>query len=256
MAGRKEEKERLRREREAAEKQSSSSERKRLLAGYALAGLISVAVLAGIVFAVLSGGDGTEEDANREGFGTAGVVFDGAEFDQRAGTEPSELATADLDTAATEGGCALQRDLKSDGNSHSSNEDKEGDWSTNPPASGDHYGVPNEITSGAEAAGPYANTPPMGRVVHSLEHGRVAIQYSPDLPEEQQLVLKGIFDERPLGVLLFPNPELDDPIAVTAWTQLMTCEGVTDKASVDAIRNFRDEFLGRGPEAIPFEIPQ
>lgn len=255
MASRKEEKERLRREREAAEKQSSAAERKRLIFGYAVAGAISLVVVVGIVFAVVSGGDGAASNASREGFGTAGVVFDGAELDERQGAAIGELANRDLDGAAEEGGCKLQRELPSGGNDHFTNENKEGDWSTNPPASGDHYGA-DEPGAGALATGPYANTPPMSRVLHALEHGRVAIQYRPDLDQEEQVRLKGIFDERPLGVILFPNPELDDPVAVSAWLQLMACDGVDDEAVVDAIRDFRDEFLGRGPEPVPFETPQ
>ena len=44
--------------------------------------------------------------------------------------------------------------------------------------------------------------------VHSLEHGRIEIQYSPDLPEDDQLALKGVFDQQPDGMLLFPNDEM------------------------------------------------
>ena len=37
-----------------------------------------------------------------------------------------------------------------------------------------------------------------------MEHGRVLIQYSPELPERDQLEIKGVFEESPPGVLLFP----------------------------------------------------
>ncbi len=48
--------------REAAEKQDRSKERKQLILGYAVAGVITLAVLVGIVVAITSGGgdDGTE----------------------------------------------------------------------------------------------------------------------------------------------------------------------------------------------------
>ena len=52
------------------------------------------------------------------------------------------------------------------------------------------------------------------------------IHYSPDLPEEDQLAIKGVFEESPAGVILIPNPEMDAEVAVTAWTQLATCETV------------------------------
>ena len=41
--------------------------------------------------------------------------------------------------------------------------------------------------------------------VHSLEHGRMEIQYSPELPEQDQLALKGLYDTMYGGALLFPN---------------------------------------------------
>lgn len=252
MASRKEEKERLRREREAAEKQSSSSERKRLLAGYALAGLISAAVLAGIVFAVVGSSSGGSS-GDQEGFGDSfGTVPKDAELDGREGVDIPAVTNVELAAAAEEGGCELQLDLESDGNEHFTNLEREVKASTNPPASGDHYAA-NEPGSGALATGPYLNTPPLSRAVHSLEHGRIAIEYSPDLPEEQQLQLKGIYDANEVGTILFPNPDLDDDVAVAAWTQLLTCKDFDGSVEqLDAIRNFRNDFIDRGPERIPF----
>jgi hypothetical protein len=87
--------------------------------------------------------------------------------------------------------------------------------------------------------------------VHSLEHGRIEIQYSPDLPEEDQLALKGVFDESPGGVLLFPNDDMPYEVAVTAWTQLMGCKAFEGDATLDAIRDFRDIYLGQAPENVP-----
>jgi hypothetical protein len=86
--------------------------------------------------------------------------------------------------------------------------------------------------------------------VHSLEHGRIEIQYSPDLPEDQQLELKGVFDESPQGVLMFPNPDMPYEVAVTAWTNMMTCDRYEGRATLDAIRDFRDIYRGNGPEQI------
>ena len=93
-------------------------------------------------------------------------------------------------------------------------------------------------------------------LVHSLEHGRIEIQYSPDLPEEDQLALKGVFDEDPAGMLLFPNPEMPYDVAVTAWTQLMACDTYEGAATLDAIRDFRDTYRGQGPEPVALSIPE
>ena len=92
--------------------------------------------------------------------------------------------------------------------------------------------------------------------VHSLEHGRIEIQYSPDLPEQDQLALKGVFDEAPDGVLFFPNDEMPYEVAVTAWTQMMTCDKYEGAATLDAIRDFRDTYIGLGPEPLPLSVPE
>ena len=122
------------------------------------------------------------------------------------------------------------------------------EYKTNPPTSGDHYGNSNETASGALADGAYPEFPPVGRWVHSMEHGRVVIHYSPDLPEEDQLAIKGVFEESPAGVIMFPNPEMDGDVAVTSWTQLATCENYEGAATLDLIRAFRDIYRGQGPE--------
>ena len=91
--------------------------------------------------------------------------------------------------------------------------------------------------------------------VHSLEHGRIDIQYSPDLPEDQQLELKGLFDEDYDGMLLFPNPDMPFDVAATAWTQMMSCPTYEGRATLDALRAFRDTYRGQGPEPVPVVIP-
>ncbi len=89
-------------------------------------------------------------------------------------------------------------------------------------------------------------------VVHSLEHGRIQVQYSPDLPEEDQLALKGVFDEARPGMVLFPNPDMPYDVAVTAWTQMVGCKSFEGAATLDVIRDFRDQYLGQGPEPVVF----
>ena len=51
---------------------------------------------------------------------------------------------------------------------------------------------------------------------------------------------------------MFPNDDMPYDVAVTAWTQLMGCDTFKGDATLDAIRDFRDAYRGRGPEAIPF----
>ena len=104
------------------------------------------------------------------------------------------------------------------------------------------------------ADGAYIDTPEPRSVVHSLEHGRIEIQYSPDLPEEDQLALKGVFDEDPNGMLMFPNPDMPYEVAATAWTNLLGCD------SYDGPRPRRDPRLPRhlprpGPREDPSVAP-
>jgi hypothetical protein len=39
-------------------------------------------------------------------------------------------------------------------------------------------------------------------------------------------------------------------VAVTAWTNMMTCDRYEGAATLDAIRDFRDIYRGNGPEQI------
>ena len=137
-----------------------------------------------------------------------------------------------------------------EGSNHFAKE-KQGTYKTRPPTSGDHYASPAESGTGALSEGAYVETPPLSRAVHALEHGRIEVQYAPDLPEEDQLAIKGAFDEDPNGMLLFPNADMPYEVATTAWTNLLGCKTFDDGATLDAIRAFRDTFRGRGPEPVP-----
>jgi len=255
MADRREEKERLREARLAAEKQDMRSGRQRLLLGYILAGVLTAAVVVGIVIVIAgSGDDGGGGAAGGEGAPenafidpNLGVVA--ADTDGREGTPPPPVEQARLGKAAKIAGCDLRLDLPDEGSSHFSKE-QEGNYETKPPTSGDHYASQTENGSGALSEGAYIETPPLSRAVHALEHGRVEIQYSPDLPEEDQLAIKGAFDEDPNGLLLFPNADMPYEVAATAWTNLLGCKTFDDGATLDAIRAFRDTFRGRGPEPV------
>ena len=90
--------------------------------------------------------------------------------------------------------------------------------------------------------------------VHAMEHGRIEIHYKPTLPESEQLALKGVFDQSPDGVLLYPDPNMPYDVAVTAWTQMAVCPHY-DPLVLDVIRNFRDTYIGNGPEQqIPIHV--
>jgi hypothetical protein len=258
MASRKEEKERLRAQRLAAEQAAQSGGRRRLLAGYVVAGVLTVAVIAGLVAVIASGGSGgsagnfcSEAHIKNSAGSTKGL-----EPDCRTGTTPPAIKVADLAISAKNAGCELKLDLPNEGNTHVPNSTPV-HYGTVPPTSGNHNPVP--IDDGAYKTPISANpaTPGMNirDMVHAMEHGRIEIHYKPTLPEEQQLALKGVFDADPDGMLLFPDPAMPYDVAVTAWTNEVVCPHY-NPGVLDVIRNFRDTYRGNGPEqAIPINLP-
>jgi hypothetical protein len=250
----KSEREKRREERLAAERAAAASDKRRLLLGYVVAGAMTLAVVVGL-FIVLTSGDGdSEAQVNGQEIPEEAHIQVNSGFlhnttpDGRVGTPPPPVQQGDLQAAAKAAGCELQLDVEDEGSTHVTKESEIPDYKTDPPTSGNHN--PEQLADGA-----YSEMPEPWYFVHSLEHGRIEIQYSPDLPEEDQLALKGVFDEAPDGILFFPNDEMDAQVAVTAWTQLMTCDSFEGDATLDAIRNFRDTYAGLGPEPLPMSVP-
>jgi hypothetical protein len=250
MATRKQEKERRRAERLAAERREAEAERRRLMFGYVVAAVLTLAVLVGLVLVLMGGDDGSQVEGQELPEAAhievqSGFVH-GAPADDREGTPPPALQQGDLQQAAKAAGCDLRLNLPDEGSTHVTTPNVK--YDTNPPTSGNH-------NAEQQADGAYSEMPEPVNFVHSLEHGRIEIQYSPDLPEEDQLALKGVFDEDPAGMLFFPNPDMPYEVAVTAWTQLMGCDRYQGEATLDAIRDFRDIYRGNGPEgAIPINF--
>ena len=248
MASRKEEKERLRAQRLAAEQSASGSDKRRLYFGYAIAGLLGAAVLAGLVI-VIAGSSNSNDAAN--GFDAcdaghfqlaAGTPPPGGKPDCRTGTTPPPIETGDLAASAKAAGCELKLNLPDEGNSHIQADAPEPDYKTNPPTSGNHITAPLQTPDGA-----YSEPIDPRYTVHSMEHGRVEYQYSPDLPEDQQLAIKGVFDEDPDGIVMFPNATMPYAVAATAWANLVGCPKYSPGV-LDVLRNFRDTYRGNGPE--------
>jgi Protein of unknown function (DUF3105) len=255
MSSRREDKERLRAERLAAESREKSQARRRLIAGYFVAGLLGAAVLAGLVVVLASSGGGNggvEASANCDNPDNAHVQSqsgstDGLELDCREGTPPPEIQFGDLRESAQEAGCELKLNEPDEGNAHIP-DTTPFTYKTNPPTSGSHN--PTPIADGAyltPLSDDTSTSPNVRNFVHSLEHGRVEIHYNPDLPEEEQLAIKGVFDEDPAGMIMIPDPNMPYAVAVTAWTQLIGCPNY-NPIDLDVIRNFRDTYRGNGPE--------
>lgn len=212
MAQRKDEKQRRREEREQKERERLEAERRKRLLGYAGGGLIALIAIGVIVFVIASGG-----------------------------SDAPPQKTKDLSKAADAAGCTVKT-FKSEGRQHVST--TVSSYKTNPPTSGPHNPQPAED-------GEYDSAPAKEAYVHTLEHGRIEIQYKKGTPEKARDALKSVFDESPDKMLLFPNnTDMPYQVAATAWTHLLGCPKYNDRVP-DAIRTFRDAYRGKGPENIP-----
>jgi hypothetical protein len=257
MASRKEEKERLRQQRLAAERAAARTGRTRIMAGYIVAGLLAAAVLAGLVVVIASGGDdnAVASTCDNAHIKNSGGSFKGLDADCREGTPPPPIQVADLQLSAEQANCQLRLDLPEEGATHVANSEPV-KYKTTPPTSGNHNPVP--IDDGAYrtpmSSNPQTDGMNIRNEVHAMEHGRIEIHYKPSLPEDQQLALKGVFDDDPNGMLLYPDPSIQDDVAVTAWTNMVSCPTFSP-AVLDVIRNFRDTYRGNGPEqGIPIDL--
>jgi uncharacterized protein DUF3105 len=247
MASRKEEKERLRAQRLAAEQAAASTGRRRLMAGYVVAGVLALAVIAGLVAVIASGGGSAAADACKSAHIQNTGSFSGFTPDCRTGTPPPPLHYADLAISAQHAGCQLSLNLPSEGRTHVPDSTAV-TYHTVPPTSGNHNPVP--LSDGAYLTPMTTDTskhPNVRNEVHSMEHGRIEIHYSPNLPKSEQLALKGVFDADPDGMLLYPDPTQPYDVALTAWTNEAVCPHY-NPAVLDVIRNFRDTYRGNGPE--------
>jgi hypothetical protein len=233
------ERERLRQERIEAEESDKHSGRNRMIVGYAV---VSTLVIAAVVLVVVLAGGGDSSasgDAHINGNQQMGST-NGVEPDDRAGVAPARTKVFDLDEAAEQAGCEVKLKLEDEGAVHLPANSPEPNYKTSPATSGDHVEPPYQQADGA-----YSEEPKPLDVVHSLEHGRLAIQYSPDLPEKAQLELKGLYDTMYGATLLFPNDEMPYEVAATTWTNLIGCETYKGAITLDAIRAFGRETWGK-----------
>lgn len=245
---REEERERLRQARQERESSQHKADRRRLYAVYGVAGLIGILVVAGIVALIAGSGGG---DSGKSHINQGSGSTNGVKPDERSGTTPPKVKVANLKLAAKKAGCDLRLGLKDEGHTHISPTAPTPDYKTNPPTSGNHVEPPYQQADGA-----YSEMPQEIDIVHSLEHGRMEIQYSPELPEEDQLALKGVYDTMYGGTLLFPNTNMDYEVAATTWTNLIGCPKYKGAATLDAIRAFGKATWGRygGEPATAFSL--
>jgi len=229
--------ERIEREREH---EKSASNRTRLIVAYAVAAVAVIA--AAIVVVVLSsGGDsGSKSGDAHINLNASYGSTNGVTPDERAGIAPPPVKVASLAAAAKQAGCVLRLKLPDEGHEHIPPTAPTPDYKTNPPTSGPHVEPPYQQADGA-----YSEMPAEIDFVHSLEHGRMEIQYAPELAEKDQLQLVGLYDTMYGATLLFPNEKMPYAVAATTWTNLMGCKTYEGTKTLDAIRAFGKATWGR-----------
>jgi len=240
MSGRSE-REKRRQERLEGEEADASADRSRLIVGYAIASTVVLALVVVVFVLVTGGGDsGAAEGDSHINLNAAIGSTNGVQPDNRAGTPPPPVKVEDLETAAKQAGCDLRLKLKDEGNQHIPAKSPSPGYGTSPPTSGPHVEPPYQQADGA-----YAQMPSEINFVHTLEHGRMEIQYAPDLPKKDQLALKGLYDTMYGATLLFPNDKMPYEAAATTWTNLIGCPKYKGAITLDAIRAFGKETWGR-----------
>ena len=238
MSHRRDQKEALRREREAREQQARAAEQRKRMVGYGAAAAIAIIAVA-VAILLLTGG----EDAG-SGPGNAGNVFpDGGSF--------PEQKVFDIGPAAKAAGCQLQT-KKGTARGHTTSLSDRVKYNTNPPTTGRHYEIPAQD-------GIYGKAPQDEQLVHNMEHGRVIIWVKPSLPSKQRADIRAMVEDDPYQMVLVPRTKMPYAVAATAWDadpapngtgELLLCNDVNDK-TFDALQSFRDEHRSQGPEPIP-----
>jgi hypothetical protein len=237
MASRQEEKEKRRQERQAREESERKAAARRKRLQYVFGGLLAVAAIGGIVAVLALGVLGGDD-------GGPGNPRDAADVSSDV-TLP-EQKNGDLKAAAEAAGCKLDNP-EIEGSTHESKEFKASDYKTNPPTSGNHN--PDWYEDGIYNPG---DTPKLGMLVHTLEHGRIDVQYKEGTSADDVAKLEAFLGETDgYHMLLFQNTTgMDAAVAATAWGHSLTCPKIDD-TTWDALRTFRTSYIDKGPEAVP-----
>lgn len=159
-------------------------------------------------------------------------------------SQAGKVSATDLEAA----GCSKERTFKEQRATHidSENPPERVPYNSNPPTSGQHRG------RGQAPWGILDEPIEPEMYVHNLEHGGIVIHHK-DLPTGQLQQLEDLVDSYPdpgqgTGVILLENEDIDEPIAMTAWTKMLTCERYNEKV----VKGFIREHCDKGPESAQF----
>lgn len=204
-------------------------------------GLIMIALVAALfVFAASGCGEDSEgSSGNAHVNEDSGTTHDLIR-DERVGTPPAPPKETKLRKLAEDAGCFLLLDYREQKPKHLAPGTEPPKYNSDPPTSGPHVEPPYQQADGA-----YLVEPDEINVVGALDHGRMAIAYAPDMFEEIQLELKGLYDTMYGGTLLFPDDDMQYAVTATTWANFLGCTGWEGEKTLDAVRAFGKATWGK-----------
>jgi Protein of unknown function (DUF3105) len=229
MSHRKDEKERLRAEREEAERAAAAAGARQKRLGIVAATVLVLAAVIAVAVALAAGG--SDDGGGKSGSSDIADV-------KLPPTQERGLAAA-----AKAADCQLLNPTD-EGADHTTNPMT---YKANPPTSGDHN--PEPAADGIYAPG---TEPAEEHTVHTLEHGRIEFQYKPGTPKQRIGQLQTLAkEEGGYHALLFQNQtKMPYDVAATAWDHSIVCKAWNDKV-FDALRAFRVRWTDQAPEQVP-----
>lgn len=213
--------------------------------------MVAIGLIAALL--VISGcgesseGSGGNAHVNKESGSTHGLIRD-----ERVGTPPPPVKETNLKKLAEDAGCFLLLKYREQAPKNLPLGAETPDYRTHPPTSGPHVEPPYQQADGA-----YLVEPDPINVVGALANGRMAIAYAPDLFEEIQLELKGLYDTMYGGTLLFPDDDMEYAVAATTWSNFLGCTGyeTQNQKTLDVVRAFGKATWGKHGSTPVEEVP-
>lgn len=156
-------------------------------------------------------------------------------------SDATKLNPSELKARLTANGVASYDEKTDDGRDHVQQQGSV-KYTVDPPSGGSHYPTPAE-------PGWYVGhqVPPDMTVVHSLEHGYVAVWVRPDVSPADLDTIHKVFNSFQMDVVVVPRASLTVPVAATVWHRRLLLNRVDEQVLVDFIVAYRNQ----GPEAIP-----